>query len=249
MEDTTRRDADEGGAAAGLFNRVSELARLAICEFHLPVDWADDLAQKTIVTLLRDGAAMACDEAVARIVRRLADRERQRRRREVERRSEVSERVEPSLPALCPRLAWLADHTPDRQVFLCTLASAAHAVAAEPGVLTDRQLRLFQLAYVDALGLEGLTRKLGAPTLVAARKRLYRISRRIERELLVCLTPLLTEGSRARILYVVGSQSVEPGFAREKTENSVSDALTELCDEVLLALQAVIHRNPGSAVS
>ena len=61
-------------------------------------------------------------------------------------------------------------------------------------------MRPFYLAYVEGLGMEKLTGLIGAGALRVARDRLYRISRRIEKELLLSLAPFLNPRSQARLL-------------------------------------------------
>ena len=240
----SRGSTDGVDAAAVLLERVVALAREAVREARLPSHLADDLAQEAMVELLANDLGACSDDVIACTVRRVASREGSRRRRERRRAAGARETDGATLPALCPRLEMLTAHASDRRRYARGLTDAAHLVAADPAVLADHQFRLYQLAHIQAYPSERLTTLLRISTPTATRKRLYRVSRRVERGVVAAVTPLLPARSLG-----VAFRALEPGFSGKKTEKALSAELNRTCDALTIAFQQVVHRNPGRGVT
>jgi DNA-directed RNA polymerase specialized sigma24 family protein len=186
---------------------VRDAAHAAARRYRIPDD-ADDLAQRALQTIWaeQDGRASEFDERESvLLVRRLAAREAQRRRRESasvnliarehgrgggveepgglqpDRRRDL---IEPArgVPPLCPSIRRLAPSGVLRaRLSRLTLAAGA-VIATRPTVLRRHQHSCFTMAYVQRLTLEEIAARLRVGQR-AAYMRIRRVSARIEHAL------------------------------------------------------------------
>jgi len=209
---------------------------------RLPPDLADDLAQEALANLWDQGRPtkqQAHDE-----VRRLAQDERQRRRREAKRLRAAPGRPKKWTPTLCPRLAALGEASSRPDEFKRTLLAAATAIARYPGVLRGDQFRLFHLAFVEEQDVDEMVRILGQSRR-AVQKRLRRLSRCLERGLLARAQPHISPDMRLRLLGLLNG----PGAESTERRILVTADAAALSDIMHAALEAVIHKGPGPSVS
>jgi len=243
--------ASNDGFEPSCFERALESAQAAVRRSGLPEDWAHDLAQQALAELLEKGLKDPGDAEVEGTVRRLAERERKPRRRKAQRAAgaEAPDAQRRAVPPLLPLLAGLASFASDAERFRRVLRRAMCVVATAPGVLKDRQLRLFQLAYVEGVDLDQLTGMLGVSSRKATQRRLRRIARRVEAELIEHVRPVLGRLSLGLLLEFVSAKRGRPGSPEKKIPHDAKAALKRVCADLLSAVEAVIHRDPGHPLS
>lgn len=241
-EDRPHEESDE---LDRLLAFLREVAEDAVRTHRLPRDQAQDLVHEAIASLWGPEQRPPTDGTAEAEIRRLAQREQQRRRREAARLRKAPRPAPSGVPTLCPRLAALAPVASSPTLFERTLLAAAATIARHPGVLRGEQFRLFHLAYVERQDLDEIVRTLGWPKRRALQKRLRRLSRRLEGKLLDRVQAHIPAHVWPRLLALVG----RPGSASKKSRIAATPDAPALCAAAQSALEADIHRDPGPNLS
>jgi hypothetical protein len=215
--------------------------------YGLPRGMEDDLASAAFVILWQRKDSHPTEDEARDLIRRLAQQQKQRGRREAmglrNASRAIADRMEAprGIPALCPKLAKLATAAPSQISFARAVLAAAATVARWPGILSGERFRLFYLAYVEGQDLDEIVRLLEAPSSRAIQKRLRRLSRRLEREMLCRMEEYVPTDMWPRLCALV----VGPGSGLTRNRISSTPGAADLCGVAVHALEAVVCGDPG----
>jgi len=133
----------------------------------------------------------------------------------------------------------------EKSRYKSTLSSRvlAAALSIAPDVLKVDQLGTFALAYIKGQSAADLALFLRTSPLAVTR-RLQRISRKVQLALMESLHELLPVRSRAPLMKVSLT-----GTGRKRFREIISRSDDTLCEDLLMALNLLIHSEPGDTTS